>query len=66
MEHMTREDVREILKKELRLKVQREPDVDAQSFSVYLELGGEVIPDACVVFSLDFGHHDDDMEFEVV
>ena len=58
--------VRETIKKGLKLKVERETDVDAQSFSVHLELNGEVIPDSYVVLSLDFGHHDDDMAFEIV
>ena len=58
--------VRETIRNELKLKVEREADVDAQSFSVHLELNGEVIPDSFVVLSLDFGHHGDDMEFEII
>ena len=44
--------VREIIRHELKLKVERNPDVDANSFSVYLELSGEMIPNASVVVSL--------------
>lgn len=57
--------VRETIKNELKLKVEREPDIESQSFSVHLELDGEVIPDSYVVLSLNAGIHNDDIEFEV-
>lgn len=58
--------VREVIKNELKLKVERKPDANAESFFIHLELNGEVIPNAFVVVSLDAGYYTDAINFEIV
>ena len=58
--------VREMLMEELNFDVERNPDPESESFTIYLTLGGKRIPDAYVVLSLDAKIYADDIDFEVV